>query len=58
MKVLIRNEWQGGFLDYHRPHNAYRIEVRAWRDLERLRGLRLLREEGQGRYRLNDKALG
>ena len=43
MKVLIRNEWQGGFLDYHRPHNAYRIEVRAWRDLERLRGLYFVR---------------
>ncbi|MFH1036355.1 MAG: Fic family protein [Pseudomonadota bacterium] len=47
---------------FHEPKLAilYRgvSERTARRDLERLLGQRLIQKDGQGRYRLNDKALG
>ena len=38
--VRIRSDdrWIDGPPDFHRPETSYRIEVRALRNLERLRG--------------------
>ena len=36
MKILVKNKWKDGFLDYHRQPEEYRIKVLAWKNLERL----------------------
>jgi len=36
MKILTGKKWRGGFLDYHRNKKEYRIQVLAWKNLERL----------------------
>jgi predicted dehydrogenase len=43
VRILVNNKWQDGFLDYYRSPNEYRIEVRAWRDLEKIEGLYFVR---------------
>lgn len=39
MKVFTGDTWRDGFLDYHRHADEYRLEVLAWRNLERLEGV-------------------
>lgn len=36
MRVLAGGEWRDGFLDAHRGEGEYRVQVLAWRNLERL----------------------
>jgi len=36
MKILTGKKWRSGFLDYHRNKKEYRIQVLAWKNLERL----------------------
>ena len=36
MKILAGKKWREGFLDYHRNKKEYRIQVLAWKNLERL----------------------
>ncbi len=36
MRVLSGKNWRGGYLDYHRNKREYRLEVLAWKDLEKL----------------------
>ncbi len=36
MRILTGKNWRSGFLDYHRNKREYRIEVLAWKNLERL----------------------
>ncbi len=36
MRILSGNTWREGFLDYHRNAREYRLEVLAWKDIERL----------------------
>jgi predicted dehydrogenase len=43
MRIFIGGKWREGFADYHRRPNEYRIEVLAWRNLERLSGLYFVR---------------
>jgi predicted dehydrogenase len=43
MRVLLGDEWEDGFLDEHRPPRAYRVQVLAWRNLERLDDLYFVR---------------
>jgi len=45
MKLLAHNNWQDGFLDYHRGASTFRIAVRAWKDLEKLEGLYFVRSK-------------
>jgi len=43
MKILIKNTWQDGFLDYYRHPHEYRIQVEAIRNLERLTDVYIVR---------------
>ncbi len=43
MKVLVGNQWREGFLDEHRHPDEYRIEVMAWKNLEKLENLYFIR---------------
>lgn len=36
MKILTGKKWRDGFLDYHRNKKEYRIQVLAWKNLEKL----------------------
>ncbi len=36
MRILTGKKWIGGFLDYCRNKNEYRIQVLAWKNLEKL----------------------
>ncbi|MEK7464416.1 MAG: Gfo/Idh/MocA family oxidoreductase [Patescibacteria group bacterium] len=36
MRILTGKKWRDGFLDYHRNKKEYRIQVLAWKDLEKL----------------------
>ena len=36
MRILSGGKWREGFLDYHRNKKEYRIQVLAWKNLERL----------------------
>lgn len=36
MNILTGKKWKGGFLDYHRTNQEYRIQVLAWKNLEKL----------------------
>ncbi|MFH1193062.1 MAG: Gfo/Idh/MocA family oxidoreductase [Candidatus Jorgensenbacteria bacterium] len=36
MRILTGKKWRGGFLDYHRNKKEYRIQVLAWKNLEKL----------------------
>ncbi len=36
MRILTGKKWRGGYLDYHRNRREYRIDVLAWKNLERL----------------------
>lgn len=36
MRILTGNKWRGGFLDYFRNKTEYRIQVLAWKNLEKL----------------------
>lgn len=36
MRIFSGNKWRGGFLDYHRNRREYRVQVLAWKDVERL----------------------
>jgi len=36
MKILNTTKWQDGFLDYHRIKKEYRIQVLAWKNLEKI----------------------
>jgi predicted dehydrogenase len=36
MKILKNNQWEDGFLDYHRSPTQYRIKVKAWHKLEKV----------------------
>lgn len=36
MRILTGKKWRGGFLDYCRNKNEYRIQVLAWKNLEKL----------------------
>jgi predicted dehydrogenase len=43
LKVLVGNQWREGFLDEHRHPDEYRIEVMAWKNLEKLENLYFIR---------------
>jgi predicted dehydrogenase len=43
MRIFVDGKWRQGFADYYRGPNEYRIEVFAWRNLERLGGLYYVR---------------
>jgi len=36
MRILTGKKWRGGFLDYSRNKKEYRIQIIAWKNLERL----------------------
>ena len=36
MRIFTGKKWRSGFLDYHRNKNEYRIQVLAWKNLEKL----------------------
>lgn len=36
MRILTGNKWRSGFLDYFRNKKEYRIQVLAWKNLEKL----------------------
>ncbi|MEK7629845.1 MAG: Gfo/Idh/MocA family oxidoreductase [Patescibacteria group bacterium] len=36
MRILTGKKWRKGFLDYYRNKNEYRIQVLAWKNLEKL----------------------
>ena len=36
MKILSNKKWQDGFLDYHQCPKEYRIQVLAWKNLEKI----------------------
>lgn len=36
MHILTGKKWRSGFLDYHRNKNGYRLQVLAWKNLEKL----------------------
>ncbi len=36
MKILTGKKWQNGFLDYYRIRKEYRIQVLAWKNLEKI----------------------
>lgn len=36
MRILTGGKWRGGFLDYFRHKSGYRIQVLAWKNLEKL----------------------
>lgn len=36
MRILTGKTWRSGFLDYHRNKKEYRIQVLAWKNLEKL----------------------
>jgi len=36
MRILIGKRWKKGFLDYYRSSKEYRIQVLAWKNLEKL----------------------
>jgi predicted dehydrogenase len=43
MRILVSGKWKGGFLDYWRAPEEYRIEVTHWQNLERLQELFFVR---------------
>ena len=47
MRVFVGGKWRRGFADYYRGPNEYRIEVLAWRNLERLSRLSFVRPKNQ-----------
>jgi len=36
MKILVGKQWNNGFLDYYRNKKEYRIQVLAWKNLEKI----------------------
>jgi len=36
MKILVGKKWKNGFLDYYRSKKEYRIQVLAWKNLEKI----------------------
>jgi predicted dehydrogenase len=36
MKILVGEKWKNGFLDYNRNKKEYRIQVLAWKNLEKI----------------------
>jgi predicted dehydrogenase len=36
MRILTKNKWQDGYLDYYRIKKEYRIQVLAWKNLEKI----------------------
>lgn len=36
MKIFTERKWRDGFLDYHRAKQEYRIQVLAWKNLEKI----------------------
>lgn len=38
MKILTGKKWQNGFLDYYCNRKEYRIQVLAWKNLEKIEG--------------------
>lgn len=44
MRVLVDGQWIDGFLDYHRPPQECLIDVAAWKNLEQLKGLYIVRK--------------
>lgn len=36
MRILTKNKWQDGYLDYYRIKKEYRIQVLAWKNLEKV----------------------
>lgn len=36
MKILVKNKWLDGYLDYYRIKKEYRIKVLAWKNLEKI----------------------
>lgn len=43
MKILVSDKWIDGFLDYYRSPQEYRIQVLAWKNLEKLKGVYFVR---------------
>ena len=39
MKILVGKQWKNDFLDYHRSKKEYRIQVLAWKNLEKIEEL-------------------
>ncbi|MDP3725336.1 MAG: Gfo/Idh/MocA family oxidoreductase [Nanoarchaeota archaeon] len=39
MRILTGKKWREGFLDYHKTKLEYRIQVLAWKNLEKLEGV-------------------
>jgi len=37
MKILVGKKWKSGFLDYNRNKKEYRIQVLAWKNLEKIK---------------------
>lgn len=43
MKILVGGRWRDGFLDEHRYPDEYRVQVLAWKNLEKLENLYFIR---------------
>jgi len=43
MKILTGKKWQNGFLDYYCNRKEYRIQVLAWKNLEKIEGAYYIR---------------
>jgi predicted dehydrogenase len=45
MNILAGKKWRGGYLDYYREPDEFRIEVSVWQDLEKLEDLYFIRRK-------------
>ncbi len=45
MKSLVNNKWQEGFLDYYKSPNEYRLQVLAFKNLEKLENVYFVRQK-------------
>lgn len=43
MKILAKNKWRGGFLDYHRNPEEYRLKILAIKNLEKIEDAYIVR---------------
>jgi hypothetical protein len=43
MRVLNDEKWQGGFLDYYRSDREYRVQVLAWKNLDKIDDMYFIR---------------